>query len=407
MLTTVDRETRRLLLILGGLAAFGPFSIDMYLPAFPALRESFGVSAGTVQSTLVTFFLGLSIGQVLYGPLSDRLGRRTPLLAGIGLYLAASLAAMAAPSIQWLAAARLAQGLGGCAGMVISRAVVRDRFAEHQAAAAFSTIMLVMGVAPVVAPTLGGAVLHLLSWRGIFGFLTLFGLACFISVARGLPETLPPDRRSGGDLLETLRAFAALLRHRKFMTYTLAGGLVQSCLFAYLSGSPGLFMSLKHLTPGQYSLLFGTNAAGLIAMGQVNIRLLRRFNGRRIALVANLTTLTAAAALLAVAILDPPGLLPLWLPLFVVVASGGLIFGNLAAAAMSHADRDAGAASSLMGVLQFGMGALAGAVVGVLDNGTAVPLAALITLLAGAGLIMQRIAGAASKERAAAAASGG
>jgi DHA1 family bicyclomycin/chloramphenicol resistance-like MFS transporter len=374
---------RRLALILGALAAIGPFSIDMYLPALPALGASLGASAGAVQGTLAVYFLGLAFGQVLYGPLSDRHGRRRPLFAGLGLYTLAAAACALAPDIGTLTGARLMQALGGCAGMVVSRAVVRDVTDERGAVRLMARLMLVMGVAPIIAPLIGGALLPAFGWRGIFWALACYGAVLLLLVALFLPETLPPPRRRREGVLATLGIWGGLLRDARFMGHALAGGFVIAGMFAYISGSPFVFMELHGVPAGQYGFYFGANALGIMVAGQVVGRLAQRVAPARLLPLVIRVPPLAGLALLAAAVSGAGGFPALLLPLFCYVAMIGAVMPLTVALGMGPHGAVAGSASALMGTLQFAIGAVAGALLGALQDGTAVPMAAVI---AGCGM---------------------
>jgi DHA1 family bicyclomycin/chloramphenicol resistance-like MFS transporter len=385
-------ESLRLVLILGALTAFGPLSIDMYLPSFPALEADFGVGAGAVQATLAVFFAGLACGQPLYGPLSDRYGRRPPLLGGIILFALGSFAAALAPDIDSLTAARLVQALGGCAGMVMARAMVADLFDERGSARVYSMLMLVMGLAPILAPLAGGQLLALFGWRAIFCFLGLFAIAAFVAVACGLGETHPRERRSSGGIGAAGRAYGRLLLEKRFLAFALAGALAMAGLFAYITGSPVVFIQLHHVSPQDFGFLFGLNAFGIIAASQVNVRLLRRYSARSILAVATLVNLAAGVALVAVAASGAGGLALLMAPLFVAIASLGFIIGNSVAAAMAQIESDRGSASALIGTFQFGIAAVVSAALGAIGSASALPMALTITVAAAAAAILSRVA---------------
>ncbi|HEU5101710.1 MAG TPA: Bcr/CflA family multidrug efflux MFS transporter [Roseiflexaceae bacterium] len=362
----------------GSLAAFGPLSIDMYLPSLPSLAQDFRADTAAAQLTLSIFFIGLAFGQMLYGPLADRYGRRPPLLIGCGLYAVASIACALATSIESLAALRLAQALGGCAGMVLSRSVVRDLFDEHDSARMLSFLMLVMGVAPITAPLIGGQLLVLFGWRAIFWLLGGFGLLCLALVAFGLPESLPVERRNRAGVARALGVYGQLLTDRRFLGYALAGGFVSAGMFAYISGSPFVVIDLYGVSPQQYGWIFGANAFGLVLASQLNRWLLGRYRGEAILFTTLLIAAAASLVLALVAASGAGGLAGLLLPLFFCIASVGLVGPNTAAAAMAPYGRMAGSASALLGTLQFVVGAAAGMVVGALYNSTALPMAGTI-----------------------------
>ena len=382
---------RRLSLVLGALAAIGPFSIDMYLPALPALGASLGASAGAVQGTLAIYFLGLAFGQVLYGPLSDRFGRRGPLFVGLGLYTLAAMACALAPDIQALTFARLVQALGGCVGMVVSRAVVRDVTDERGAVRLMAQLMLVMGVAPIIAPMVGGALLPAFGWRGIFWLLAFYGAALLVVIAGFLPETLEPARRRRDGPLAVARVWAGLLRDRRFMGHALAGGFVIGGMFAYISGSPFVFMELHGVPSGQYGFYFGANALGIMAAGQVIARLAQRVAPARLLPVVICVPPLAGLALLGAVVSGFGGFPALLVPLFCYVAMIGAVMPLTVALGMGPHGAVAGSASALMGTLQFAIGAGAGALLGALQDGTAVPMAAVIAGCGVAGWTVRRV----------------
>ncbi|HWT09023.1 MAG TPA: Bcr/CflA family multidrug efflux MFS transporter [Roseomonas sp.] len=382
---------RRLALVLGALAGIGPFSIDMYLPALPAIGASLGATAGAVQGTLAIYFLGLAFGQVLYGPLSDRHGRRAPLFVGLGLYTAAAIACALAPDVQALTAARLVQALGGCAGMVIARAVVRDVTDERGAVRLMAQLMLVMGVAPIIAPMVGGLVLPAFGWRGIFWLLAGYGGTMLVVIALFLPESLEPARRRREGVLGVLRVWSGLLRDRRFLGYALTGGFVIGGMFAYISGSPFVLMELHGVPAGQYGFYFGANALGIMVMGQVVGRLAQRIAPARLLPVVIWVPPAAGLALLATVASGIGGFPALVVTLFCYVATIGAVMPLTVALGMGPHGAVAGSASALMGTLQFGIGASVGALLGVLQNGTAVPMAAVIAGCGVAGWTARRV----------------
>ncbi|MDH0305283.1 MULTISPECIES: multidrug effflux MFS transporter [unclassified Pseudomonas] len=369
----------RTLLILGALSAFGPLAIDFYLPAFPAMAQAFATDEKHVQTTLAAYFLGLSLGQLAYGPVADRFGRRIPLLFGVALFTLASLACAYAPNLDSLILARFVQALGGCAGMVLARAIVSDKCDAVASAKVFSQLMLVMGLAPILAPMLGGVLVNVAGWQSIFLALSLFSAACLVAVGLGLPESLPahiPRQPLSGALRQYLRLFG----DRVFVGHALTGGIAIAGMFAYIAGSPFVFIKLYGVPAEHYGWLFGTNAAGFILMAQVNARLLAKRGPAFLLARAVWLYLAAALVLLLVAALRPAQLWPLLVPLFVCIASLGCIIPNASACAMSGQGARAGSASALMGCLQFSVAAGAAALVGVLHDGSAVPMALVISL---------------------------
>jgi DHA1 family bicyclomycin/chloramphenicol resistance-like MFS transporter len=369
----------RTILILGALSAFGPLAIDFYLPAFPAMALAFGTDDQHVQMTLAAYFLGLSIGQLAYGPVADRFGRRIPLLTGVGLFTAASLACAFAPNLEWLIGARFIQALGGCAGMVIARAVVSDKCDAVGSAKVFSQLMLVMGLAPILAPMLGGLLVNTTGWQSIFLVLTFFSALVGLAVALGLPESMPahvPRQPLSG----ALRQYGRLLADPVFLGHALTGGIAIAGMFAYIAGSPFVFIKLYGVPPEHFGWLFGANAAGFILVAQVNARMLAK---RGPAFLLSRTVwiyVGAGLALLAVASMHTAKLWPLLIPLFICISSLGCILPNASACAMNGQGARAGSASALLGCLQFSVAAGAAALVGVLHDGSAVPMAMVISL---------------------------
>ncbi|MFJ4395592.1 multidrug effflux MFS transporter [Pseudomonas sp. NPDC089396] len=369
----------RMVLILGALSAFGPLAIDFYLPAFPAMAQAFATDEKHVQATLAAYFLGLSLGQLAYGPVADRFGRRKPLLFGVGLFTLASLACAYAPNLDTLIVARFVQALGGCAGMVLSRAIVSDKCDPVASAKVFSQLMLVMGLAPILAPMLGGVLVNLSGWQSIFLALSLFSAFCLFAVGLGLPESLPahmPRQPLSGALRQYLR----LLADRVFIGHALTGGIAIAGMFAYIAGSPFVFIKLYGVPAEHYGWLFGTNAAGFILVAQVNARLLAKRGPAFLLVRAVWLYLAAGLVLLGVAALRPAQLWPLLVPLFVCIASLGCIIPNASACAMSGQGARAGSASALMGCLQFSVAAGAASLVSVLHDGSAVPMTLVISL---------------------------
>lgn len=373
----------RTLLILGALCAFGPLAIDFYLPSFPTLAQQFATDVEHIQLSLAAYFVGIAIGQLFYGPLADRFGRRVPLLVGVALFALGSLACAIAPSLEWLIAARFVQALGGCAGMVITRAVVRDLCDPLASAKVFSQLVLVMGLAPILAPLGGGLLLNTLGWPWIFHSLAIFATLCLLAVLRWLPETRPQEL-APAPLSGAFGQYRALLGNAPFMGYSLAGGVAMAGMFAYIAGSPFVFIELYGVPAEHYGWLFGSNAAGFVIMAQVNARLVRAGGPavwlRRVVLVY----LSSGLCLLALAWWRPEQLWPLLVPLFICVASLGCLLPNATACAMAGQGRHAGSASGLLGSMQFTVAASASALVAFLHDGSAVPMALVIALCGGA-----------------------
>jgi DHA1 family bicyclomycin/chloramphenicol resistance-like MFS transporter len=364
--------------LLGLLSAVGPISTDMYLPAFPAIEAALGGRPGTAQVTLATWFLGLAIGQITQGTLSDRFGRRAPLIAGTFLFTVASIGCAVAPDLATLSAMRFLAAIGGSASMVIPRAIVRDLSDGHAAARMMSQLMLVMGVAPILAPTLGGFVLSTLGWQAIFWLVAAYGAICGVVVWRILPETLPPPRRLHLGLVEQLSRYRAIIGERGFVTHALIGGGALFGLFGYLGGAPDVFIYRFRFTPAAFGVLFGACAAGFIAASQVNPSLSRRFGPGRVMRVAIRADVLATLAMSALAV---AGVGPWWsiaAPILLSMMTMGFITPNATVGALSRHAGHAGSASALMGTLHFCLGAVSGLLVGVAADGTAKPMAFLM-----------------------------
>ncbi|WP_319463920.1 multidrug effflux MFS transporter [Micromonospora sp. RTP1Z1] len=371
-----------LLVLLGTLTAIGPLSLDMYLPAFPAMTRDLGADQAGIQLSLTTCLIGLAFGQLVTGPLSDRWGRRRPVLVGVTAYALLALVCAIAPNAPALAAARFAQGFAGGMGVVVARAVVRDLYAGRAAAKYFSRLTLVFGVAPVAAPSVGSLVLRFGSWRAVFVTLAVIGLLLAAAVAWRLPETLPAERRSTGGLAGTARTMRSLFADRVYLGYALTQGFAFAGLFAYISGSSFVFQDVFGVSGGTFSLIFGLNALALVATGQVNARLLDRFSPRRLLVATLLVSAVAAVGVLTGALAD--SLAVVAVTLFAFVGSLGMVMPNSTALALDKHAGHAGTAAALMGGIQSVVGALAAPLVGLGGEGSAIPMA---TVLAGAAAL--------------------
>ncbi len=377
-------------LVLGGLTALPPLSMDMYLPALPEVTDALHRPAATVQLTLTACLLGMALGQLVVGPMSDKWGRRRPLLTGMVIYVLATAVCALAPTAELLIGFRLVQGLAGAAGIVIARAVVRDLYDGVAMARFFSTLMLISGVAPVVAPLIGGQVLRLTDWRGVFVVLTAVGLLLTLVVWRGLGETLPPERRQAGGLRETLKAMGGLLGDRVFTGYMLSGGFAFAALFAYISASPFVIQDIYGASPQTFSLLFGVNSVGLVLVGQINGKVLVGRVSLDKALGAGLAVVTLASVallLMASGVFGEAGLVPIAAGLFVLMSAMGLAMPNTNAQALMRSRDAAGSASALLGTSTFALGAVASPLVGIAGEGTAVPMAAVQVACAVAAVV--------------------
>jgi DHA1 family bicyclomycin/chloramphenicol resistance-like MFS transporter len=364
--------------LLGYFIAVGPAATDMYLPAFPAVEHSFGTAPGTAQLTLATWFAGLAVGQITQGTLSDRFGRRAPLIVGTALFALASIGCALAPSLTWLAIFRALGAIGASAGMVIPRAVVRDLADGQQAAILMSKLVLVMGVAPILAPSIGGAVLVFAHWRVIFWILALYSAIGCVLAWRLLPETLPPPRRTHLRPAKQLARYVSILRDRGFLAHAAMGAGGSFCMFAYLAGSSPVFIQGFGLTPSEFALIFGLCSCGLIAGSQINARLLPRFGlSFMLRLICRISL--AATAVLAALAFSGVHVLPLIVaPIFVALSCQGFSNGNTSVGALSRHAGHAGSASALMGMAQFSLGATSGLLVGIFTDGTPRGMAALM-----------------------------
>jgi DHA1 family bicyclomycin/chloramphenicol resistance-like MFS transporter len=377
----------RLIVVLGLLSMFGPLSLDLYLPALPQLADDLGTGASGAQLTITACLIGLAAGQIVAGPLSDRYGRRRPLIIGLACFVLSSLACALAPGIAVLVAVRLVQGLSGAAGLVISRAVARDLFHGPELVVFFTRLMLINGFAPVLAPVVGGQLARVMSWRGMFIVLAVVGLGLLLAGVLGVPETLPPLRRSTGGLGDTLRGFGVLVRDRLFVGSAGAAGLAFASMFAYIAGATFVLQDLHGLSPQQFSYVFGANSVGIVAMGQLGGRLVRRL-GTTTVLSIGLGLNLLGAVGLAVSIVADLGLPALLGSLFVMVSAVGFIFPTATALAMADYPERAGAASSLLGLFQFSAGAIAAPLVGIGDQATALPLAIVALTASGLGALV-------------------
>jgi MFS transporter, DHA1 family, multidrug resistance protein len=381
---------RRQLLILGGLSAFGPLSLDMYLPGLPSLTRELGASASTGQLTITACMLGLGLGQLIAGPVSDSLGRRRPLLAGLVGYIAASLACAAAPSIGVLIVVRLIQGMAGGVGVVIARAVVRDLSDGATAARMFSLLMAITGVAPICAPLIGGQALVFTDWRGVFVILACIGVPLLVATAAGLPETLPLAQRHGGGLRTTLRTFGRLLSDRRFTPYAVSFSLSFAAMFAYIAGSSFVLENLYGISPQLFSVVFAVNSAGLIAMSQLGGRVVGRLGAPRLLRRGLLGTALASLATLLVTVTHA-GLGWLLISFFLLLSSNGIVLPNGTASALAEQEGALGSASALLGLGQFGFGAVVAPLVGVAGGHNALPMAIVIATAGTAALFVNRV----------------
>jgi DHA1 family bicyclomycin/chloramphenicol resistance-like MFS transporter len=391
--TPSDRTPWGLVILLGSLTAMGPLAIDMYLPSLPAIGAGLHASAGEAQATVSAFLAGMAIGQLFYGPASDRLGRRPPLLFGVVIYVAASIACSMAISPAMLIGGRFIQALGACAGGVISRAVIRDRFNHTETARVLSLMMLIMGLAPILAPLLGGVLLGFGGWRLNFWFMTAFGVAVGIAGFFRLTESRSEETTAHAATETPMQAYLALLREPRLVGYALAGSLNGATLFTYIASSPDLLIKTYGIPASAFGWVFGLNAVGIIGSNQVNRHFLRRRTPDQILAKSSLIAVGFGVLLLIAAL---TGIGERWsvLPaLFLLLSTYGFMQGNTMAGALNVDPRRAGAISAMMGAVSFGTGAVASAAAGVLHDGTPRPMAlVMFAALVGSALCLHLLA---------------
>lgn len=368
----------RLIIILAMLSAFAPLATDMYLPAFGQMSSYFQTNSSRIESTLSAFFLGMALGQALYGPFIDRFGRRLPLLFGITLFGLATLGGILTTDIDTFIGMRLLQALGGCAGMVIARAIITDIFSPQEGARVLSLMMIMMMLAPIAAPVLGSLILNFAGWHAIFVLVLLFALCVGWLVWRYVPETLKPERQQPLNIRSVLHAYASLCSRRAFILPAVVGGLAMASMFAFITGSPFVLMNLFGVSEQQYGWLFGMNACGIGLSAQLNRMSLRRWKPRQILGVALCVNLGAGLALLAVA--GTSHLTLFLIPLWFALAALGFVGANAAAVAMSATGKNPGSGSALLGTMQFGCAFLVSSVVAAAQSDTPYPMAIAFVL---------------------------
>jgi DHA1 family bicyclomycin/chloramphenicol resistance-like MFS transporter len=379
-----DIKTKKLylILILGFLTAIGPLSIDMYLPAFPDIARSLNTTVAHVTLSLSSFFIGISFGQLLYGPLLERFGRKKPLYAGLVIYLLASLGCAFAGSVNALIALRLLQALGGCVGMVASRAMVRDLFDVKENAKIFSTLMLVVAVSPIIAPTLGGYITAALGWHYVFAMLIIIAILILSGIYFFLPETKKPDPAFSLKPLPILKSYGSVITHPQFYTYALTAAISAAAIYAYIGGSPHVFMELFHVNERQYGWIFALIAMGLIGASQLNSVLLKNYTSEQIIKVALRCQTIIGIVMVLMTVFGWGDLFVIIFFIFIFLCCQGFVFPNASALSLATFGLNAGSASALLGGIQMGIGAGTSALVGLLQNNTALPMTGVMACCA-------------------------
>lgn len=378
--SSISRSRRLwMAVILGSLSAFGPLSLDMYLPALPMLETDLQTTTSMAQMSLTACLVGLSVGQLFAGPLSDVQGRRKPLLIGLIFYSLASFLCAVAPSIWTFLLLRLVQGMAGSAGIVIARATVRDLYSGTELTKFFALLMLINGIAPIAAPIVGGQLLQVTSWHGVFIALGLIGVVMFFTVMFGLPETLPARMRSKGGLGNTLKTFSGLVKDRTFMGYALSQGLVTAAMFAYISGSPFVLQEIFGVSPQLFSVIFAVNGLGIIIASQITGKLAGKVKETKL-FVTGISIATIGGITLLTMILLDAGLFAVLVPLFFVVSSVGIVGATGFSLAMANQSKAAGSASALQGLISFIGGGIVAPLVGIGGSSTAVPMGVVMAV---------------------------
>ncbi|GGP21537.1 Bcr/CflA family multidrug efflux MFS transporter [Silvimonas iriomotensis] len=376
----------RLMIILSALMSFSSIATDMYLPALPTLVHDLHTDMGRVALTISTFLTGFSLGQLLWGPISDRIGRRGPIAAGLLLFAVGSVGCAVAADINQLLFWRAVQALGACAGPVLARAMVRDLYAWERSAQILSLLILMMAVAPLAGPLLGGQILKFWSWRAIFGVLAACGVLALFAL-KLLPETLPPTRRNRAPLRHTLAEYLQLIRDPRLLTYALAGGFYYGGCYAFIAGTPFAYVDYYHVSPTVFGLLFSVNIVGLMAVNFLNTRLIARMGSERLFQLGAVMVAVAGVVLIFTAKTGFGDVAGLAVPVFFFMAPSGFIVANSVAGALSLFERQAGAASSLIGAVHYGSGVFTAAMLGWFADGTPWPMG-LIVGLAGVGCLV-------------------
>lgn len=374
------KPTRLIILILGLLTALSPFSVDMYLPGFAAMAKDFNTDISKIGLSLTTYFIGISFGQLVYGPLLDRFGRKKPLIFGLSLYVISSIGCLFAPSLNFLIVMRLFSALGGCVGTVASMAIVRDLFPVKETAKIFSILILILGISPIIAPTVGGFILSSLNWRYIFALLTIISMLLLAAVVFLLPESKGINKEVSLKLNKIIGEYLNIIQKPAFIIYTLAGAFTMSGIFAYVSGSPYVYMELFKLTEKEYGIVFGINAAAMIAGSQINRYLLNKMSPQQILFSLNLAQLAGVSVLITGAYLEIFSKTIISALILVYLLCLGFITPNTSALSMASFKENAGSASALNGSLQMLLGAPITIILSYLQSGTALPMISIMAV---------------------------
>lgn len=370
------------ILILGLLSAIGPFSIDMYLPGFTEIAGDLHTTVAHISLSLSSFFIGIAFGQLLYGPLLDRFGRKKPLYIGMFAYLLASIGCAFCTTADALIAIRLLQALGGCVGMVAARAMVRDLFPVEENAKIFSLLMLVVAVSPIIAPTLGGYVTAAFGWQSIFVILACIAAFTLVAIYFALPQSRLPDTSVSMRPKSIIKSFLQISKVPQFYTYAFTGSIAAAGLYAYIAGSPHVFMEIYKVTKQQYGWIFATIATGLITSSQINSLLLRKFTSEQIIRIALLCQSVTGILLFLGTFYHLLGLFSTIFLILIFLSCQGFTFPNSSALSLAPFTKNAGSASALMGAIQLGIGAFSSALVSFLHNETALPMAEVMACCA-------------------------
>jgi len=376
-----------LLCVLGVLMSFAAMSTDFYLPAMPQIQSDLNAFTGGVELTISAFLIGFSLGQFIWGPLGDRFGRKPPILAGLVLFIIGAAGCALSDTIWQMIGARIVQALGACAGPVLARAMVRDQFGREKSAQMLSTMMLIMGIAPLIGPLVGGQIIQYGTWHTIFWLLVVIGIISIFCVM-SLPETLPKNQRLKTHIFGVFRNYFRLMSDARVMGYVLASAFFYAGIFAYVAGSPFVYISYFHVPPQNYGLLFGVNIIGIMGANMLNARLVTKIGIERLFYWGNYITALSGIMIFITAMTGGGGIFGIAIPLFLFTSMNGMIVANSVAAVMNFKPEQAGTASSLIGALQYGAGVLSAALIGVLNDGTPKMLASMLAIAGIGGLCM-------------------